>query len=442
MSMPVGLRTLFITGHRIHPPIGGAALRNWQNVNIAAAFGPVAIFSVLEQRAQERLNPPNVLALTTEYEPGGIGTSGASGWLHRKLWPFRTHGLPRADRAFEPAGMDRLRGMVQHFQPNVLVLEELWPWRYLEGVLHDFDGDLRVVYDAHNVEATLRESIQMSIGQDQSGSETWKQAVRKRLFLRGLMAVERHLVTSFDQVLACSSHDREELIRLYGDTSPIAVVPNGINMADYDSLAPRVREADNNFRVLFVGSFSYVPNEGAAEYMIRDVMPLVWSRYPGCRLMLVGRDPTASMRGLASADSRLILTGSVPDVRPYLGMADVVVAPLHVGSGTRFKILESFAARRPVVATSKGAEGLAVEDGVHLLIRDTAVGFADAIVNLIQSEDLVRTLAARAHDLVTARYSWTEIAGQLANTLETVLDPTALIEDRPLRSPHSKGEIP
>lgn len=437
--MPIDLRTLFITCHRVYPPLGGSALRNWQNINIVAELGSVGTFTVLERPSPVDLHKPDLLELAVEHLPEGDRDRCPPGErLRRKLWQVRALGHPRTDRLFDSVGKEKLDRVLQRLEPNVVVFEELWPFRYLDGVRQLSDHGVKIVYDAHNVEASLRESILQNDEEAGGDSRSWRQSVRSRSLVRGLKAVEGHLAKVADQVWVCSHEDREELVRLYGPSHSVAVVPNGVNVDEYRSPSQPGRESGPDPSVLFVGSFGYAPNARAADFLIQVVLPRVWSVLPRCRLVLVGRDPSPSMSQAARRDSRVRVTGTVSDVRPFLAMADVVVAPLLLGGGTRLKILEAFAARRPVVTTSKGAQGLMLEDGIHALIRDDPEDFSEAVVELIKSKDLADSLTARAHELVTSRYDWPAIAHEMRAALIGLFGQDPLVANWPRISPHPR----
>jgi glycosyltransferase involved in cell wall biosynthesis len=113
----------------------------------------------------------------------------------------------------------------------------------------------------------------------------------------------------------------------------------------------------------------------------------------------------------------IVVTGEVPDVRPYLATADAMVVPLRQGSGTRFKILEAFSAGCPVVSTAKGAEGLNANNEEHLLLRERPEDLVEAIEQLKSSAILVQGLTQRAYEQVTAHYSWTAVERIVANAI-------------------------
>jgi glycosyltransferase involved in cell wall biosynthesis len=122
------------------------------------------------------------------------------------------------------------------------------------------------------------------------------------------------------------------------------------------------------------------------------------------------------------ADPYITITGAVDDVRPYISDAAVYIAPLRVGGGTRFKLLEAMAMRRPIVSTSLGCEGFPVADGQELLIGDSPAGFAAQVTRLLNDPALRDGLVRRAHRLVSEQYDWSVIVPQLEHIYATLLN--------------------
>ena len=130
----------------------------------------------------------------------------------------------------------------------------------------------------------------------------------------------------------------------------------------------------------------------------------MWEQLPGAQIRLVGTtSPEVEKRHRPPS---VIVAGRVPEMEPELARADIAVVPLRVGSGTRLKILESFAHRIPVVSTTIGADGLDVENGVHLLLADRPDEFAHACRRLIEDQALALRLVDAAEQLYLERYEW------------------------------------
>lgn len=207
------------------------------------------------------------------------------------------------------------------------------------------------------------------------------------------------------QAFACSTDDAAEVERRW--RLPCAVVPNG---ADVEHLGAVAEDSQVAGRLLFTGTMSYPPNAQAACWMVEQVLPAIRVRRPDVTLAIVGRDPPAAVRALAGDGVRV--TGRVPDLASHFASAAVVVAPLLSGSGTKLKVLEAMAAGRPVVATTVGAEGIAVRGGEHLRIADSPEDFAAAVVELLDDRSVATRLARAGRALVAERYSW-PASGQL-----------------------------
>jgi glycosyltransferase involved in cell wall biosynthesis len=243
-----------------------------------------------------------------------------------------------------------------------------------------------------------------------------------------MAAYERAAVRRFSHVIAVSNHDREALAAMV-DRSSISVVPTGVDVSKYRAAAGV--PADRPL-VLFLGSMDWEANVDAVDYFCRDIWPAVRAAVPGARFRIVGRNPPARVRSLAS-DS-IEVTGTVPSVVDYLKEAAVFVVPLRVGGGTRLKIFEAMAAGRAVVSTSIGAEGLDVTDGRDIVLADTASDFGHAVIELLRNPVRRRAFELAAAESA-ARHDWPAIAADFAGILAraTVSCPSAPVAVRQAR---------
>ena len=172
--------------------------------------------------------------------------------------------------------------------------------------------------------------------------------------------------------------------------------------------------------ILLQGSLNYPPNMDAVEWLVGEVEPLLRTKVPDARIRLVGK-PTPGVERRHRPPA-VTVVGRVAEMEPELARADLAVVPLRIGSGTRLKILESFAHRIPVVSTTLGADGLDVEDGVHLLVADGAEAFADACRRLLDDVQLRKRLVDAAEELYLRRYEWSAAKRQVQ---QLVLDVAA-----------------
>jgi glycosyltransferase involved in cell wall biosynthesis len=158
----------------------------------------------------------------------------------------------------------------------------------------------------------------------------------------------------------------------------------------------------------------WMPNADAIQFFVDQVLPRLRARVPDVTLTVVGRNPPAAIRALAETEPAIRVTGSVPDVRPYIERAAAFVVPIRVGGGTRLKIFEAMAMERPVVSTTIGAEGLPVRDGVDAVLADGPEPFADAVAALLQDPVRAAAIGAAAAAAVRADYGWDGVAARFA----------------------------
>ena len=196
------------------------------------------------------------------------------------------------------------------------------------------------------------------------------------------------------------------------------MIPNCVNIADYDAFKEERKPAS----LIYTGSFGYGPNYEAMLWFIGDVYPYILAEIPEVQLTITGEHldkPLPNPNGTK-------LTGFVPDVRPYIARSLISIAPLQSGGGTRLKILEAMALNTPVVATSKGAEGIDVKNGEHILIADSPQDFAEAVIKLLQAPELGTYIANNAYGLVQDKYDWEKVLPQFMGIVDKAVRNHAL----------------
>jgi len=214
--------------------------------------------------------------------------------------------------------------------------------------------------------------------------------------------------------MACSEHDREVLAALAPGTIAVFLP----NVVDTESYVPNFDSKGTS--LLFQGGMDWFPNPDAVEFFTTQVLPLVQKSFPTAVFIAAGRNPSAAMVARYSNMPGVNLTGTVPDMRPYLEDAAVCVVPLRIGSGTRLKILESAAAGKAMVSTRLGAEGLDFVDGQEIILADTPADFAAAVVELLRDEPKRRAMAMAARKRVAERYSYANLRQTLAKALASL----------------------
>ncbi len=260
------------------------------------------------------------------------------------------------------------------------------------------------VMDEHNVESMIWERF----SRDEAEPLHKRLMFKQQAFL--LRRVEARLATEAALVLMCSEADEAAMRKLCApDQVQTRVVPNGVDLGYFAAPGP-VELTDH---VFFTGSMDWAPNENAVLTFLDEIWPAVRQRLPELEFAVVGRNPSARLRGRERA-GEITVTGTVPDVRPYMREAMALLVPMRVGGGTRLKILEAFAARVPVVSTALGIEGIEAVPDKHYLRAETAGEFAEQIHRLQTDLKLKNEMVEAGHALVSGGYSWDAIGDQLA----------------------------
>ena len=203
------------------------------------------------------------------------------------------------------------------------------------------------------------------------------------------------------RVIAVSDQDAQTMRSEYG-VPCVQAVSTGVDL-DYFTPSGDVQRTPN---VVFVGAMDWPPNVDGIHWFVSEVLPRIRKRRADCGLTIAGRHPDSSISRLARKHSGIRVTGTVPDVRPYLREAAVSIVPLRIGGGTRLKIFEAMAAKIPVVSTTIGAEGLNLADEKTIRIADTPADFAEHCLELLGDAEGARRIAENAWNMVSACYSW------------------------------------
>ena len=396
------LRTLLIAENLPYPTFKGGDLRNWQNVNGLMKVSEVGVFGLCSNDARPTENPrPGLAFWRSSTDPGLAFPPRADRKLFSRAWFLNARGHP-ADVYYSDYAATEIEHILLDFNPHIVVIERLWLHRYFDRVKQ---RDCRIVLDCHNVEAPLYQQIANSVEGDDLRARLMRDALPARTEL-----IERHAVRAVDQVWVCSGADERRMRSQYAASAPIHVIPNGLDFERYATqikgYAPPRGVRQGVKAIIFTAMFGYSPNARAAKFLIEEVFPRLVARGENRQLLLVGSMPTRQMIAASKNERGILVTGAVPDVRPYMAAASAMVVPLFEGGGTRYKILEAFAAKVPVISTAIGAEGLQVNNGEHLLIAENAAEFVVALEQVWMDRGLVNKLTENALTLVKEHYSW------------------------------------
>jgi glycosyltransferase involved in cell wall biosynthesis len=258
----------------------------------------------------------------------------------------------------------------------------------------------------HNVETTIW----------QRHAEQTTSSLRRRFFAiqaRKMAAYEAEICRNSRFVIAVSDIDARRMRNDFS-VSRVASVSTGV---DVDSLAPSA-QAESVGDLIFSGSMDWLPNIDAMEYFLKEIFPLIRAELPATTLTIAGRAPDERVVRAAEGLNGVTITGSVPDMRPYLWGSKLSIIPLRIGGGTRLKVYESMAAGVPIVSTTIGAEGLTYTVGRDLLIGDTPAQFASQCVRMLRDGKDRAALAAHALQLVQENFSWAAVTQEFEAILQ------------------------
>jgi glycosyltransferase involved in cell wall biosynthesis len=278
---------------------------------------------------------------------------------------------------------------------------DLWhcEWTPYAQAIRHLPG--RRVVMAHNVESVIWQRYHET---ETNLAKRWYIRQQWKKFLR----FERAVLQEADLTVAVSDLDAERF-QLDLGVPRVDVVDNGVDTRFFHPLGEWREPAT----LLFLGSLEWRPNLDGVAALLDRIFPAVQAEEPGARLLLVGRNPPEWLQRAAASRPGVELHGNVPDVRPFLARAGMLVVPLRIGGGSRLKILEALASGTPVVSTRIGAEGLHLRADEHLTITESLDEMARAIVATIRDPEhaLLRTEAGRA--TVLQRYDWSSLSARL-----------------------------
>lgn len=223
------------------------------------------------------------------------------------------------------------------------------------------------------------------------------------------------LLDNFLSVTVASAEEKQLFhAKISQSDVKLQIVPNGVDVNRYISY----HEQSKANQLIYTGSFGFDANYEAMVWFIGKVLPLIQTQLPDVQLIITGDHKNLPLPSL----SGVTLTGFVDDIRPLIAQSAVSLAPLQTGGGTRLKILEAMALKTPVVATSKGAQGLNAEPNRDIIIEDTPKAFAQAVVRLLEDKQKASNVADNGFNLVSNKYDWNAIVPLLENSISCLVN--------------------
>ncbi|MTW21756.1 TIGR03087 family PEP-CTERM/XrtA system glycosyltransferase [Allochromatium palmeri] len=235
---------------------------------------------------------------------------------------------------------------------------------------------------------------------------------------RRLLAFEREVATRFAASLFVSQQEAALFARASGvDPASLVVLRNGVDTAYFSADPERPSPfATPGPHLVFTGAMDYWANVEGVEWFVASILPVIRQTLPSVEFHIVGMNPTPRVQGLTRTDG-VRVTGGVPDIRPYVQHASVVVVPLRIARGIQNKVLEAMSMARPVVATSQALEGIPAADGCDVRQADEANAFARSVIEILTSSEDGARLGDSARALIERDFVWEASLRQLDGLL-------------------------
>ncbi len=405
------MHLLFLTPQLPHPPKQGTAIRNWGLIKSLSARHEITLLSFDDTNFISDELRATCKEVHTVPLPHRI--------LTHRLRDLILSPLPDlAHRLSSKEFGENLQSLIINNKFDAVFIEGLELAPYLTS---NFQLPTSI-FDAHNAETVLQ---RRAFANDIRNIKRLPVALYSLIQTRKLANFEAKICRAVNHVTCVSQEDAHALRTLVPTLNPV-IVPNGIFLSEYDltpqppllTRPPASGEGAKRVRLIFTGKMDYRPNIDAVVWFAHDIFPKIKNEVPETQFVIVGQKPTQAVKGLESING-IKVTGAVDDIRPHIGGATVYVAPLRMGGGTRFKLLEAMAMKKPIVSTTIGAEGFAIQNGREMLIADDADSFARAAITLLRDESKRKALSETGYEFVK-RYDWGEIAPIIEGILESV----------------------
>jgi len=189
----------------------------------------------------------------------------------------------------------------------------------------------------------------------------------------------------------------------------IIVIPNGV---DTDYFVPKIN-SKKEYELIFNGNMNYPPNVESVEFLVKEILPLVWNKMPNVKLLISGATPNAKVMALKS--DKVIVSGWVDDIRENFAKSKILVAPMQISIGLQNKLLEAMAMQIPCITSVLANNALGAKPDDEILVAQNVNEYAQHIVDLLQNENKANKLALNGYKFATANFNWEKTTSRLSN---------------------------
>ena len=393
------MKIVWIKTELLHPVNRGGRIRTYEMLRALSAEHEI-VYVTLDDgtAANDAVERATEYASLVQRVPFRTAVRGSPRFYFELAWHVVGSTLPYALYKYRVPELERqIMVAVRAHKPDVVICDFLAPAVNMPRGL-----STPTVLFQHNVESFIWERH----------AHVARSALTRLFFgeqYRRMRNWERRLCAQFDHVIAVSETDAAAFRTQFGVGS-VSSVATGVDVAYFAPQAIERRPGS----IVFTGAMDWLPNVDGIEWFVRECFPEIRRRHADARLSIVGRDPAPRIQALHDPENGIEVTGTVPDVRPYLAQAAAVVVPLRIGGGTRLKIFEALSMNCPMVSTPIGAEGLPVEHDRHLLLAEHASEFTEALSTLLASPMAAAALGSQGGEHVRAKFSWAGVAADFA----------------------------
>ncbi|MGD9129052.1 MAG: glycosyltransferase family 4 protein [Candidatus Woesebacteria bacterium] len=387
------MRILMLTPYLPYPLLSGGQIRTYNLLKKLAKKHEITLFALIKHN-EERQYVPEIAKYATEVRV-----------FKRSEKPFTINNILRTAVSTYPFLV------IRNHAPKTIkaIKKELSSKKY--DLIH-----AETFYMMPHLPETSIPTILVEQTIEYLGYESY--AKKAPFFLKALLNKdikkikhwEKHYWKECDKLIVMSDDDKEFITKKIHQPAKIEVVSNGVDTQWFNQ---KKRKLPKNPTILFVGTFKWLPNVEAVNFLVTKIWPKIKSKLKNSQLWIVGNAPTEKIESYQNQDPSITVSGSIPDIRDAFKQAHVLIAPVFSGKGTRYKILEAMASGTPVVGTKTAVEGLGVKHGQQVLTSNSAENLAKLTIKLLNDEKLWHKLAKNGAEFVKKHYDWELISKKL-----------------------------
>lgn len=390
------IRILFFAFRKPYPLDDGSALRTYNICKSLTERGNRVFLAYFNQKEEHLTSDEDIINKVVE-ETLLLKFPDFYDQIYGKLYKILLSLHPFSHIPFKPRGISTIQGNLKNFieTHNIDIIH-----------LRDSTTGLSLI-DFHETSKLLdlTDSMSLALKREMREEKDFRKKMWSYLLYNWCRGIEKTLLKDSDIATVVSPADKEMLKSLYRKAS-IEVIPNGV---DINYFSPKDRVDEEYPCVLFHGTMAFLPNIQAVKYIYNEIFPIIKSKVPETKFLIVGSNPVDEIKSLGNRKG-VIVTGYVDDIREYISKASVVLVPMKSGCGIKNKILEAMAMEKPVVTNPMGAEALSEEAKKCLLIEETADEIANHVINLLRDGEKRIELGKKGREIVMEEYTWDKVA--------------------------------